>query len=133
MLSNQEARTALKAAKRIALVGISSDAGKTANQIADYLVESGYEVIPVNPLLDEWKGREVYPDVASIPGHIDIVNVFRRPQYLPGVAEDAVRHGDVGMIWNQLGLISRAASDTADAANIAYVEDRCIMVEHRYA
>lgn len=132
MITDQEARQYLKDAKRIAVVGVSSDSGKTANWIADYLVQHGYEVIPVNPTLNEWKGQKVYPSVASIPGHIDIVDVFRRSEFLADVAKDAVAHGDVGMIWNQLGLSSVEAESLALGAGIPYIENRCIKIEHQY-
>lgn len=132
MITDQEARQYLKDAKRIAVVGVSSDSGKTANWIADYLVQQGYEVIPVNPTLNEWNGQKVYPSVASIPGHIDIVDVFRRSEFLADVAKDAVAHGDVGMIWNQLGLSSVEAESLALGAGIPYIENRCIKIEHQY-
>jgi len=132
MITDQEARQYLKDAKRIAVVGVSSDSGKTANWIADYLVQHGYEVIPVNPTLNEWNGQKVYPSVASIPGQIDIVDVFRRSEFLADVAKDAVAHGDVGMIWNQLGLSSVEAESLALGAGIPYIENRCIKIEHQY-
>ncbi|WP_313635248.1 CoA-binding protein [Exiguobacterium sp.] len=132
MITDQEARQYLKDAKRIAVVGVSSDSGKTANWIADYLVQHGYEVIPVNPTLNEWNGQKVYPSVASIPGHIDIVDVFRRSEFLADVAKDVVAHGDVGMIWNQLGLSSVEAESLALGAGIPYIENRCIKIEHQY-
>lgn len=132
MITDQEARQYLKDAKRIAVVGVSSDSGKTANWIADYLFQHGYEVIPVNPTLNEWNGQKVYPSVASIPGHIDIVDVFRRSEFLADVAKDAVAHGDVGMIWNQLGLSSVEAESLALGAGIPYIENRCIKIEHQY-
>ncbi|MFB3225096.1 CoA-binding protein [Exiguobacterium sp. PHA03] len=132
MITDQEARQYLKDAKRIAVVGVSSDSGKTANWIADYLAQHGYEVIPVNPTLNEWNGQKVYPSVASIPGHIDIVDVFRRSEFLADVAKDAVAHGDVGMIWNQLGLSSVEAESLALGAGIPYIENRCIKIEHQY-
>ncbi|KTR62607.1 CoA-binding protein [Exiguobacterium indicum] len=132
MITDQQARQYLKDAKRIAVVGVSSDSGKTANWIADYLVQHGYEVIPVNPTLNEWNGQKVYPSVASIPGHIDIVDVFRRSEFLADVAKDAVAHGDVGMIWNQLGLSSIEAESLALGAGIPYIENRCIKIEHQY-
>ncbi|MCC5892077.1 CoA-binding protein [Exiguobacterium sp.] len=129
-MDDQRLKQLLEEAKTIAVVGISSNPNKTANQIADYLLLQGYTVIPVNPTLETWNGRKVYPTVESIPGHIDIVDVFRRSEYLAGVAEDAVRHGDVGLIFNQLGLSSAEAERIARDAGIDYVENRCIYVEH---
>lgn len=120
----------LAEAKTIAVVGVSSNPNKTANQIAEYLLLQGYTVIPVNPTLETWNGRKAYPTVESIPGRIDIVDVFRRNEYLAGVAEDAVRHGDVGLVFNQLGLTSKDAERIVSEAGLDYIENRCIYVEH---
>lgn len=120
----------LTEAKTIAVVGVSANPNKTANQIADYLILQGYTVIPVNPTLETWNGRKVYPTIESIPGRVDIVDVFRRNEYLAGVAEDASRHGDVGLVFNQLGLTSPDAERIARDAGLDYIENRCIYVEH---
>ncbi len=130
MMDDQRLKQLLSEAKTIAVVGVSENPNKTANQIAEYLLRVGYTVIPVNPLLEEWNGRKVYPSVESIPGRIDIVDVFRRSEYLAGVAEDAVRHGDVGLIFNQLGLSSSEAERIAKDVGLDYIENRCLYVEH---
>lgn len=129
-MDDQRLKQWLTEAKTIAVVGVSANPNKTANQIADYLILQGYTVIPVNPTLETWNGRKVYPTVESIPGRVDIVDVFRRNEYLAGVAEDAVRHGDVGLIFNQLGLTSPDAERIAHDAGLDYIENRCIYVEH---
>ncbi|ERG66838.1 MULTISPECIES: CoA-binding protein [Exiguobacterium] len=129
-MDDQRLKQWLTEAKTIAVVGVSANPNKTANQIADYLILQGYTVIPVNPTLETWNGRKVYPTVESIPGRVDIVDVFRRNEYLAGVAEDAVRHGDVGLVFNQLGLTSPDAERIARDAGLDYIENRCIYVEH---
>lgn len=129
-MDDQRLKKHLAEAKTIAVVGVSSNPNKTANQIAEYLLLQGYTVIPVNPTLETWNGRKAYPTVESIPGRIDIVDVFRRNEYLAGVAEDAVRHGDVGLVFNQLGLTSTEAERIVSEAGLDYVENRCIYVEH---
>lgn len=129
-MDDQRLKQWLTEAKTIAVVGVSANPNKTANQIADYLLLQGYTVIPVNPTLETWNGRKVYPTVESIPGRVDIVDVFRRNEYLAGVAEDAVRHGDVGLVFNQLGLTSSDAERIARDAGLDYIENRCIYVEH---
>lgn len=129
-MDDQRLKQWLTDAKTIAVVGVSANPNKTANQIAEYLLLQGYTVIPVNPTLETWNGRKVYPTVESIPGRVDIVDVFRRNEYLAGVAEDAVRHGDVGLIFNQLGLTSPDAERIARDAGLDYIENRCIYVEH---
>ena len=129
-MDDQRLQQLLSEAKTIAVVGVSNNPNKTANQIAEYLLRVGYTVIPVNPTLDEWNGRTVYPSVESIPGRVDIVDVFRRNEFLAGVAEDAVRHGDVGLVFNQLGLTSSEAERIVTEAGLDYIENRCIYVEH---
>lgn len=129
-MDDQRLKQWLTEAKTIAVVGVSANPNKTANQIAEYLLLKGYTVIPVNPTLETWNGRKVYPTVESIPGRVDIVDVFRRNEYLAGVAEDAVRHGDVGLVFNQLGLTSPDAERIARDAGLDYIENRCIYVEH---
>lgn len=122
--------THLQQAKTIAVVGVSASEERVSNRIADYLLKHGYHVIPVNPLLETWRGRKAYPDVKSIPGRIDIVDVFRRSEYLADVARDVVAHGDVGLLFNQLGLKNEEAKRLAEEAGIDYIENRCIYVEH---
>ncbi|WP_114166199.1 CoA-binding protein [Exiguobacterium sp. TNDT2] len=129
-MDDQRLKQWLTEAKTIAVVGVSANPNKTANQIADYLILQGYTVIPVNPTLETWNGRKAYPTVESIPGRVDIVDVFRRNEYLAGVAEDAARHGDVGLVFNQLGLTSPDAERIARDAGLDYIENRCIYVEH---
>jgi predicted CoA-binding protein len=129
-MDDQRLKQWLTEAKTIAVVGVSANPNKTANQIAEYLLLQGYTVIPVNPTLETWNGRKAFPTVESIPGRIDIVDVFRRNEYLAGVAEDAVRHGDVGLVFNQLGLTSTEAERIVSEAGLDYVENRCIYVEH---
>lgn len=129
-MDDQRLKQLLSEAKTIAVVGVSDNPNKTANQIAEYLLRVGYSVIPVNPMLEEWNGRKAYPSVESIPGRIDIVDVFRRSEFLAGVAEDAVRHGDVGLVFNQLGLSSPEAEQIVRDAGLDYIENRCLYVEH---
>lgn len=129
-MDDQRLKQLLSEAKTIAVVGVSDNPNKTANQIAEYLLRVGYTVIPVNPMIEEWNGRKAYPSVESIPGKIDIVDVFRRSEFLAGVAEDAVRHGDVGLVFNQLGLSSAEAEQIVRGAGLDYIENRCLYVEH---
>ncbi|WP_047795304.1 CoA-binding protein [Exiguobacterium sp. JLM-2] len=129
-MDDQRLKQLLSEAKTIAVVGVSDNPNKTANQIAEYLLRVGYTVIPVNPMLEEWNGRKAYPSVESIPGRIDIVDVFRRSEFLAGVAEDAVRHGDVGLVFNQLGLSSPEAEQIVRDAGLDYIENHCLYVEH---
>lgn len=122
--------TLLREAKRIAVVGLSDNPSRTSNQIASYLLEKGYEIIPVNPLVKNVFGIPAVPKLSDIEGHVDIVNVFRRPEYLLDVAKDVLEVGP-SVYWAQLGLVSEPAFNLLKENGIIPVMDRCIMVEHR--
>lgn len=115
-------------ARRIAVVGLSADPSRASHGVAQALRAAGHEVVPVNPTLDRWEDLPAYPDLASVPGRIDVVDVFRRPAHLPGVAREAVARDDVALVWNQLGLVSDEARQVVADAGRAYVEDACMKV-----
>ena len=120
---------ALHAAKTIAVVGLSSDRTRASNGIARYLQRSGYRVIPVNPNETEVLGQKSYPSLMEVPEPIDIVDVFRRSEYLPEIARQAVGiHARV--LWMQLGIANEEAATLASAAGLVVVQDRCMMIEH---
>lgn len=125
-------RALLTGARRIAVVGHSDDPGRTSYQIAQYLRAVGYTVLPVNPLLTGIEGEPCYPSLAAAAqtGPIDIVNVFRRAEHLPGVVEEAVAAG-AKAIWGQLGVAHPQAEALAAAAGLPLVMDLCIKVEHQ--
>ncbi len=120
----------LKNAKTIAVVGHSDKPNRTSYQIANFLRAVGYTVYAVNPTVDEIDGEPSYASLADIPDTIDIVNVFRRSEYLAGVVDDAVAKGTTA-IWAQLGVDDPTARATALEAGIQMATDRCIKVEHR--
>ena len=128
--------TILRDAETIAVVGCSPRSTRTSHRIARYLQEAGYRVIPVNPHRDELLGTTCYPDVQSIPDdvQVDIVNVFRRPQYTADMVRDAIRRsettGYLPVVWTQIGVSSREAEALAQETGLPYVKNRCIMVEH---
>jgi uncharacterized protein len=118
----------LRDAKRIAVVGLSSDTERPSYNIAHSLLDYGYEIIPVNPRENEVLGVPAYARLADVPGHIDIVDVFRRPVALVTHAREAVEIG-AGAYWMQLGLSSEEAARIATEAGLTVVQDRCILVE----
>jgi predicted CoA-binding protein len=122
-------RTLLTSARRIAVVGLSPDPDRPSHRIARYLMEQGYEVVPVRPDAGEILGRPVAPSLAAA-GPVDIVDVFRRPEAAEAIVAEAVTLG-LPAVWLQEGIVSAAARARAEAAGIAYVEDRCIFKEHR--
>jgi predicted CoA-binding protein len=123
-------RSALKR-KRIALVGLSADELRASNFVGRYLLFHGYEVIPVNPKSDKILKKTSYPSLSDIPKdiEIDIVDVFRHPSAVPGIAEEAKEIG-AKVLWLQFGVISLAGAEIAEKAGLDVVVDRCLKVEH---
>jgi uncharacterized protein len=119
----------LRDSRSIAVVGLSTDPGRPSYAVAAYLQRAGYRIIPVNPKAKVILGEICYPDVASIPHPVDLVDVFRRPEDLTAVARDAIE-GGARAIWFQLGLIHPEAEDLARTAGLAVVSDRCLKIEH---
>ena len=120
----------LVAAKTIASVGVSSNQEKESYWIASYLKDQGYRVIPVNPTASEIFGEKAYPDLESVPEKIDVVQVFRRPEDVPPVVEDAIKVG-AKVIWMQEGIWHDAAAQKARDAGLKVVMDACMRATHR--
>ncbi|HEX2028798.1 MAG TPA: CoA-binding protein [Nitriliruptorales bacterium] len=121
-------RRVLRYTRRIAVVGLSAKPHRASHGVAAALVVQGYEVVPVNPHVDQVLGRRAYPSLRDVPGNIDLVDVFRRPEHLPDVAREAAAVGARGL-WLQLGLRSEEARRVAEEAGMDIVEDRCLKVE----
>jgi predicted CoA-binding protein len=117
-------------ARTVAVVGLSPDPDRDSHRVAAYLQRHGYRVVPVNPNVDTVLDETAYPDLASVPFDIDLVDVFRRPEHLAAIVDEAIDKGARG-IWTQLGVVDHAAAERARAAGLVVGEDRCIMVEHR--
>ena len=120
----------LQRARTIAVVGLSSKRHRPSYGVAEYMQRAGYKIIPVNPFETEVLGEKCYPRLEDVPGHIDIVDIFRRSEFVPVIVEAAIRLG-AGAIWMQEGVISEEAADKARSAGLAVVMDRCILKEHR--
>jgi predicted CoA-binding protein len=121
----------LQRTRSVAMVGASSNPARPSHFVATYLLSSSsdYEVWFVNPRETEILGRPVYPSIAALPAVPDLVDVFRRPEDLAGVAEEAVAAGS-HTLWAQLGLRSDDAARIAQSAGLAVVMDRCLKIEH---
>jgi predicted CoA-binding protein len=119
----------LRNARTIAVVGISSDPTRPSYDVARYLIAAGYNVYLVNPSEHEVLGKPVYARLQDVPEHIDIVDVFRRPEFIVDVVAEAIEAG-AGAVWTQLELINEEAAATAKAAGLAVVMDRCTKIEH---
>ncbi|MEW6093089.1 MAG: CoA-binding protein [Chloroflexota bacterium] len=128
--NDRELKGILTSVKTIASVGASSNPEKVSYGVVVYLIEHGYHVIPVNPAAFEILGEKSYPDLASIPEKVDVVQVFRRPEDVPPVVEAAIQIG-AKVVWMQEGIVNEAAAAQAEAAGLKVVMDRCMMKAHR--
>jgi len=122
-------RSLLESIRRIAVVGLSPKPQRDSHRVAVYLQERGYEIVPVYPREETILGARVYRRVADIPGGVDLVDVFRRSEELPGVVDDAVA-ARAPAIWFQLDCVNDEAAARAAAAGMRVVMDRCLMVDH---
>ena len=119
----------LKNSRTIAVVGLSGDPERPSNRVAGYLKENGYSIIPVNPNEKTVLGETSYPDLASIPEKVDVVQVFRRSEEVPPVVRDAIRVG-ARAVWMQEGVVNRPAAAEARKAGLKVVMDKCMFKEH---
>ncbi len=122
-------RQLLQQARRIAVVGLSPKPDRDSHRVARYLQQRGYEVVPVYPREEEILGRKVYRRLQDIPDPVDLVDVFRRSEELPAVAEDAIASGATA-VWFQLDCVNEEAARRAQQAGLTVVMDRCLKVEH---
>lgn len=120
----------LRTYKTIAVVGLSPNRMRASYGVSDYMKRSGYRIIPVNPGHAEILGEKSYRTLDDVPEPIDIVNVFRRSEYIPEIADAAIRKG-AKVLWLQEGIYNEAAAEKARAAGIEVVMDTCILKEHR--
>lgn len=128
--TDDDMRTLLTAARTIAVVGLSDRPERDSHRVAAYLQAHGYTIFPVNPNVTEVLGRRAYASLLDVPAPVDIVNIFRRPEAVPAIVDEAIAIG-ARAVWMQLGIAHSAAAERARAAGMTVVSDRCIMVEHR--
>jgi predicted CoA-binding protein len=120
----------LRATRTIAVVGLSDKPGRDSYRVARYLQAQGYTIIPVNPTVESVLDQRSYPDLASIGKPVDMVNVFRRPEFMPAIVEAAIA-ARARAVWMQFDTAHAGAAAVAASAGLDVVIDRCIMVEHR--
>jgi predicted CoA-binding protein len=120
----------LRIGRTIAVVGLSAKRYRPSYGVAEYMQRAGYRIIPVNPHETEVLGEKCYPDVESVPEPIDIVDIFRRSEFVPEIVEAAIRKG-AKAIWMQEGVIHEEAARRAQEAGLEVVMDRCILKDHR--
>ena len=127
---DQKLTNILKSANTVASVGLSSNPQKESYSVALYLKEQGYKVIPVNPTATEIMGEKVYPSLSDIPEKVDVVQVFRKPEDVPPVVEEAIKIG-AKVIWMQEGIVNYEAAQKAEEAGLQVVMDACMRATHR--
>ena len=132
MTDNTDIRTLrriLNDYKRVAMVGLSDDWYRPSNFAAKYLLDHGFEVTPVNPKYESILGQKSYPDLASIPHPIDIVDLFQRAERVPMFVDQAIEIG-ARVVWMQLGIVNEEAAQKAREAGLEVVQDRCMKIEY---
>jgi predicted CoA-binding protein len=120
----------LKSVHTVAVVGLSSNPVRASNGVSAYMKRAGYHIIPVNPNETEVLGEKCYPRLEDVPEHVDVVDVFRRSEFVPEIVESAIRIG-AKAVWMQEGVVDEAAAERAREAGLEVVMDKCILKEHR--
>ena len=129
--SDDEIAGLLKTAKAIAIVGLSDKPHRDSFIVGKYLADHGYKVVPVNPALAQrgWQGITAYPDIASIPGEVDIIDVFRRADSIMELVPAMISKKPKA-VWLQLGIVNNEASAILRSAGIMVVQNKCVKIEH---
>lgn len=122
-------RRILNEYKRVAVVGLSADWSRPSYFAAKYLLDHGFEIIPVNPKYDEILGQKCYPDLKSIPSAVDIVDLFQRTERVPAFVDDAISI-KAKLVWMQLGIVHEEAAQKACDAGLEVIMDRCMKIEY---
>lgn len=121
----------LKSAKTIAVVGLSSNKFRPSYGVSQYMQEQGYRIIPVNPAETEVLGEKCYATLADVQEPVDIVDIFRRSEFVPAIVDEAIQIG-AKCIWMQEDVVHEEAAAKARAAGLAVIMDRCILKDHRH-
>lgn len=130
LIAHDEIRDLLSKAKTIAVVGLSSDPTRPSFGVSQYMQRKGYHIIPVNPNESVVLGERAYRTLAEVPEKIDVVDVFRRPEFVPEIVEETIRL-KIPALWLQEGVIHQGAAKRAQDAGLTVVMNRCILKEHR--
>jgi uncharacterized protein len=119
----------LETYKTIAVVGLSSETWRPSYSVSEYMQSNGYRIIPVNPNEKQVLGEKAYATLDDVPEPLEIVNIFRRPEFVPDIVEAAIRR-NARVVWMQLGVGNQAAAERARAAGLEVVVERCILQDH---
>jgi hypothetical protein len=118
----------IKKYRDIAVVGISDKPDRYSYQVAKFLMDRGYNIIPVNPMLETWMGKRVYSDVHSIDTNVDVVDIFRKPEFIEDIVKDS--RGKAKVIWMQEGIVNENAAKLARDMGMEVVMDKCMKKEY---
>lgn len=121
----------LKSFRNVAVVGVSANGDKPSNVVFRYLIVQGYNVIPVNPTVDEVLGKKCYASLSAIPEKIDVVDIFRKSEDIPPIVDEAIKIG-AKAVWMQEGIINKPAAKKAESAGLLVVMDKCMRKEHMH-
>jgi predicted CoA-binding protein len=125
-----EVREILAGNRVVAVVGMSENPARASNHVAAYLMEHGYRVIPVNPARESILGQKCWPSLSAVPEKVDIVDIFRKPDAVPEIVDEAIKAG-AKVVWMQEGIVHNAAAEKARAAGLKVVMNKCMLKEHR--
>ncbi len=129
LITDEKIRDLIESSKRIAIVGLSNKPERDSYKVAEYLLKNGFEIIPVNPTVDEVLGVKAVATLKDIEGRVDMVDVFRRPDQVMPITEETIKIG-AKSIWFQLGVVNEEAANYASENGLEVVMDRCIKIEH---
>jgi len=129
--NKEEVKEIFSSVKTIAILGLSPDETKASHEVAKYLQEAGFKIIPVYPKEETILGEKVFRSLEEIDCNVDMVDVFRKPEALDAIAEACIARGDVKIFWTQIGIINNAAAQKAEDAGMQVVQNQCSMVEHK--
>lgn len=129
--NSKEIKKIFEATKTIAIIGCSPDATKASNMVANYLKNAGFIIVPVYPKEEVILGEKVYRSLSEIPFKVDMVDIFRKPDVIAEVVDEAIMRGDIDTIWTQLGLVNNEAAQKAKDAGMNVVQNHCTKIEHK--
>ncbi|WP_152632429.1 CoA-binding protein [Aliarcobacter butzleri] len=127
---SEEILEIFKNTKTIAIAGLSPDPTKASNIVAAYLQNAGFKIVPIYPKEDTILGEKVYRSLSEIPFSIDMVDIFRKPDAIALIVDEAIKRGDIKTVWFQLGLANNEAAKKVKEAGLNVVQNKCTKIEH---
>ncbi|HBU21771.1 TPA: CoA-binding protein [Candidatus Beckwithbacteria bacterium] len=130
MDEGQDLRRLYQSIKTIAVVGLSDNEARPSFEVASYLKNQGYKIIPVNPMIESWMGEKSYSSLEDIAERVDVVDIFRKPEFVGEIMDQAIKI-DAKVVWMQEGIVNEKAAQKGRDAGLTVVMDRCLMKEHK--